>query len=131
MEPFGPGHGRVGRGRGVLRRWVCRATRCREGGSAPPRAAWPRAHLSCAKALARAAQRVCMRVHALSAAARLVPLTALPHGGARRYVILVADHMTGFTLWDTKIHNYSIAGTRYAHATAAATTTTTTTTTPA
>ena len=120
MEPFGPGHGRVGRGRGVLRRWVCRATRCREGGSAPPRA-----HLPCAKALARAAQRVCMRVHVLPAAARLVTLAALPHGGARRYVILVADHMTGFTLWDTKIHNYSIAGTRYAHAT------TTTTSTPA
>lgn len=30
-----------------------------------------------------------------------------------KYVILVADHMTGFTLWDTKTHNYSIAHTQY------------------
>ena len=24
-----------------------------------------------------------------------------------RYIVLVADHMSGFTLWDTKQHNYS------------------------
>ena len=30
-----------------------------------------------------------------------------------KYVIIVADHMTGFTWWDTKYHNYSIAHTRY------------------
>ena len=27
--------------------------------------------------------------------------------------MLVADHMTGFTLWDTAAHNYSITHTRY------------------
>jgi alpha-L-fucosidase len=30
-----------------------------------------------------------------------------------KYIVLVADHMTGFTLWDTKYHNYSIAHTKY------------------
>ena len=30
-----------------------------------------------------------------------------------KYVIIVADHMTGFTWWNTKYHNYSIAHTRY------------------
>lgn len=30
-----------------------------------------------------------------------------------KYIVLVADHMTGFTLWDTKFHNYSIAHTMY------------------
>lgn len=30
-----------------------------------------------------------------------------------KYIILVADHMTGFTLWNTKFHNYSVANTRY------------------
>ena len=29
-----------------------------------------------------------------------------------KYVILVADHMTGFALWDTAAHNYSIAHTQ-------------------
>eukprot|EP00937_MAST-01D_sp_MAST-1D-sp2_P000022 g22.t1 len=30
-----------------------------------------------------------------------------------KYAVLVADHMTGFTLWDTQLHNFSIAHTRY------------------
>ena len=30
-----------------------------------------------------------------------------------KYVVIVADHMTGFTWWDTKYHNYSIAHTKY------------------
>jgi hypothetical protein len=30
-----------------------------------------------------------------------------------RYAVLVADHMTGFTLWPTRVHNVSIAATRY------------------
>jgi hypothetical protein len=30
-----------------------------------------------------------------------------------KYIVLVADHMTGFTLWDTSVHNYSIAHTAY------------------
>eukprot|EP01062_Namystynia_karyoxenos_P019965 TRINITY_DN1754_c0_g1_i4.p1 TRINITY_DN1754_c0_g1~~TRINITY_DN1754_c0_g1_i4.p1 ORF type:complete len:492 (+),score=146.75 TRINITY_DN1754_c0_g1_i4:81-1556(+) len=30
-----------------------------------------------------------------------------------RYIVLVADHMTGFTLWDTAAHNFSIAHTRW------------------
>jgi alpha-L-fucosidase len=30
-----------------------------------------------------------------------------------KYVVLVADHMTGFTLWDTAVHNFSIAHTKY------------------
>ncbi len=30
-----------------------------------------------------------------------------------KYAVLVADHMSGFTLWPTKVHNYSIAATRY------------------
>jgi alpha-L-fucosidase len=30
-----------------------------------------------------------------------------------KYVVLVADHMTGFTLWDTAAHDYSIAHTAY------------------
>ena len=30
-----------------------------------------------------------------------------------RYMVIVADHMTGFTWWDTKYHNYSIAHTKY------------------
>ena len=30
-----------------------------------------------------------------------------------KYIILVAGHMSGFTLWDTKVHNFSIAHTRY------------------
>jgi hypothetical protein len=30
-----------------------------------------------------------------------------------KYVVMVADHMTGFTWWDTKYHNYSIAHTKY------------------
>jgi len=30
-----------------------------------------------------------------------------------KYVVMVADHMTGFTWWDTKQHNYSIAHTKY------------------
>lgn len=30
-----------------------------------------------------------------------------------RYLVLVADHMTGFTLWDTALHNYSVAHTGY------------------
>ena len=37
--------------------------------------------------------------------------TAVSFGA--KYIVLVADHMTGFTLWDTKAHNYSIAHTRY------------------
>ena len=28
-----------------------------------------------------------------------------------KYIVLVADHMAGFALWDTKLHNYSIAHT--------------------
>ena len=30
-----------------------------------------------------------------------------------KYIVMVADHMTGFTWWDTKYHNYSIAHTKY------------------
>ena len=30
-----------------------------------------------------------------------------------KYMVIVADHMTGFTWWDTKFHNYSIAHTQY------------------
>ena len=30
-----------------------------------------------------------------------------------RYVVLVAQHMAGFSLWDTKAHNFSIAHTAY------------------
>lgn len=30
-----------------------------------------------------------------------------------RYIILVAGHMSGFTLWNTKAHNFSIAHTQY------------------
>jgi len=30
-----------------------------------------------------------------------------------KYVVLVADHMTGFTLWNTRTHNFSIAHTAY------------------
>eukprot|EP00040_Diaphanoeca_grandis_P029076 m.169306 g.169306 ORF g.169306 m.169306 type:complete len:509 (-) comp31560_c7_seq1:37-1563(-) len=30
-----------------------------------------------------------------------------------KYIVMVADHMTGFTWWDTKLHNYSIAHTQY------------------
>eukprot|EP01064_Diplonema_japonicum_P034425 TRINITY_DN7118_c0_g1_i1.p1 TRINITY_DN7118_c0_g1~~TRINITY_DN7118_c0_g1_i1.p1 ORF type:complete len:457 (+),score=91.30 TRINITY_DN7118_c0_g1_i1:71-1441(+) len=30
-----------------------------------------------------------------------------------KYIVLVADHMTGFTLWDTKLHNFSIAHTKW------------------
>eukprot|EP00730_Choanoeca_flexa_P005344 TRINITY_DN11927_c0_g8_i1.p1 TRINITY_DN11927_c0_g8~~TRINITY_DN11927_c0_g8_i1.p1 ORF type:complete len:500 (+),score=78.50 TRINITY_DN11927_c0_g8_i1:22-1500(+) len=30
-----------------------------------------------------------------------------------KYIVLVADHMTGFTLWDTMVHNFSIAHTAY------------------
>ena len=30
-----------------------------------------------------------------------------------KYIVIVADHMTGFTWWDTKYHNYSIAHTAY------------------
>ena len=30
-----------------------------------------------------------------------------------RYVILVAQHMAGFSLWDTRAHNFSIANTAY------------------
>jgi len=30
-----------------------------------------------------------------------------------KYIVLVADHMTGFTLWDTAAHDYSIAHTAY------------------
>ena len=30
-----------------------------------------------------------------------------------KYVVAVADHMTGFTYWDTQYHNYSMAHTAY------------------
>jgi alpha-L-fucosidase len=30
-----------------------------------------------------------------------------------KYAVLVADHMSGFTLWPTRVHNYSISSTRY------------------
>ena len=30
-----------------------------------------------------------------------------------KYSVLVADHMSGFTLWPTKVHNYSIQATQY------------------
>lgn len=30
-----------------------------------------------------------------------------------KYIILVAGHMSGFTLWDTQVHNFSIAHTQY------------------
>ena len=30
-----------------------------------------------------------------------------------KYVVLVADHMTGFTLWDTALHNFSLAHTAW------------------
>lgn len=39
-------------------------------------------------------------------------LAAAASFGAR-YAVLVADHMTGFTLWPTKAHNLSIAATRF------------------
>jgi alpha-L-fucosidase len=37
--------------------------------------------------------------------------TAVSFGA--KYIVLVADHMTGFTLWDTAVHDYSIAHTAY------------------
>ena len=30
-----------------------------------------------------------------------------------KYIVLVVDHMTGFTLWDTSVHNFSIAHTQW------------------
>ncbi len=30
-----------------------------------------------------------------------------------KYIVLVADHMTGWTLWNTKYHNFSIANSKY------------------